>query len=172
MRKGAIRKVSEWTNSPFPSNWCTFFTEKLTLFPLLSLLLVVFCSHFPQMTLLEPKWNKRHYPRSALSPLTTKCFQSVERVFSSLFCSLCSLAAHSDSCICLIWGKPSMCCEWLLWLIICSLSLLLRSINKFHCLALSLFVPPLLAVRWPTLVCFSDLSVFALPIWDKNQTLN
>lgn len=119
---GNLQKFLGWRNSSFQLPY--FFTEKLALFPspsLLSSLLVVFCRHFPQMTLLEPKWNKRSYPLSALSPLTTKCFQSVEKVFSSLFCSLCSLAAHSDSRICLIWGKPCMCCDWLLLLVICSL---------------------------------------------------
>lgn len=120
---GNLQKFLECTNSSCPSNLCTFFTEKLALFPspLLSSLLVVFCGHSPQMTLLEPKWNKGHYPRSAPSPLTTKCFQSVERVFFLFLHSLCSMTAHSDTHICLILGKPCMCCEWLLLLIICSL---------------------------------------------------
>lgn len=86
-----------------------FLTEQLPLFPsppLLSSLLVVFCRHFPQMALLEPNWNKRPYPHSALSPLTTKYFQSVERVFSSLFRVLWLPAVTAVS----VWFEGSFAC--------------------------------------------------------------
>lgn len=121
IQKEAVSENS-WNRQPAPSHFHTFYCETC-LFPsrLLSSLLVVFCRHFPQMTLLEPQWNWRHCPCSTLRPLTTQCFQSVERVFSSLSHSLCSLASHSDSRICLIWEKLCTCYEWLLLLTICPL---------------------------------------------------
>lgn len=107
MKKGAISKHSRDGQTAHVLPTCMLFNQ--TLFPsppLLSSLLVVFCRHFPQMTLLEPNWNKRPYPHSAVSPLTTKYFQSVERVFSSLFRVLWLPTVTAVS----VWFEGSFAC--------------------------------------------------------------